>query len=284
MYNLQNFPYKSNPEVPVSVLSDQDGNILFDASHVCSILGYVGNASDVVRRLDDDEKRLLERKECDSAFSARSLEGGAQQKWFIYESGLFKLILRSNKAEAKAFTRWVTHEVLPAIRRTGGYHASGQGEVDMVKVQKTHHAAYKVAMEQGKGKVEARKVAREQVKRVHQVDIYELLGMEPPKEVPTIEAPTPDYVYQVLLEIAEEHKDKCFYKTNPTTGQNYLCIPAALASRELAKRQIERNAIRRLVPQLLHGDSFGKSSTSARFNGQVLRVLRMSVEPFSFPS
>ena len=45
----------------------------------------------------------------------------------ISESGLYKVILRSDKPEAKKFTRWVTHEVLPTIRRTGGYGSQAAG-------------------------------------------------------------------------------------------------------------------------------------------------------------
>ena len=50
--------------------------------------------------------------------------GGAQNMTIINESGLYKVILRSDKPEAKKFTRWVTHEVLPAIRKTGQYRVS----------------------------------------------------------------------------------------------------------------------------------------------------------------
>lgn len=47
--------------------------------------------------------------------------GGAQEMSIISEAGLYSLILRSRKPEAKAFKRWITHEVLPSIRKTGGY-------------------------------------------------------------------------------------------------------------------------------------------------------------------
>ncbi|AKV55535.1 phage associated-antirepressor BRO [Bifidobacterium actinocoloniiforme DSM 22766] len=68
----------------------------------------VQNASDLAKRLDEDER---------SRFNL----GRQGEAWIVNESGLYKIILRSDKPEAKRFQRWVTHEVLPQIRRTGGY-------------------------------------------------------------------------------------------------------------------------------------------------------------------
>lgn len=65
-----------------------------------------------IRRLDEDEKVLC---------SIQTL-GGTQQMTVINESGLYALILGSKKVEAKPFKRWVTHEVLPSIRKTGSYN------------------------------------------------------------------------------------------------------------------------------------------------------------------
>jgi prophage antirepressor-like protein len=89
-----------------------DGEPWFVAADVCAIL-EIGRVHDAVRGLDDDEK---------GAESIRTL-GGEQSVSVINEPGLYSLILRSRKPEAKAFKRWITHEVLPAIRRTGGYVA-----------------------------------------------------------------------------------------------------------------------------------------------------------------
>ena len=55
-----------------------------------------------------------------------STPGGPQEMTIINESGLYMVIFRSDKPEAKAFKRWVTHEVLPSIRRTGRYELGGQ--------------------------------------------------------------------------------------------------------------------------------------------------------------
>jgi prophage antirepressor-like protein len=83
----------------------------FHAQDVCNVLG-IKNARDVVSRtLDDDEKDMSE-------FPTRS---GVKQSWVINESGLWAMVLRSNKPSAKAFRKWVTSEVLPALREKGNY-------------------------------------------------------------------------------------------------------------------------------------------------------------------
>ena len=82
----------------------------FVASDVAKVLGY-RNASDAARLLDDDEK---------GTHNLRTL-GGEQKVIIVNESGLYALVLKSRKPEAKPFRRWVTSEVLPAIRKTGQY-------------------------------------------------------------------------------------------------------------------------------------------------------------------
>ncbi len=90
----------------------REGEPWFVAADVCAAL-TVGNPSQALTRLDDDEKTLI------------SNEGqefqGAPTMTVINESGLYSLILSSRKPEAKKFKKWVTSEVLPAIRKTGGY-------------------------------------------------------------------------------------------------------------------------------------------------------------------
>ncbi len=90
---------------------DENGNPWWIAKDVCDVLG-LQNPTEALRGLDDDEKNTL-----------RITEGnrGNPEKAIINESGLYTLIIRSNKPEAKAFRKWVTKEVLPTIRKTGGY-------------------------------------------------------------------------------------------------------------------------------------------------------------------
>lgn len=84
----------------------------FIAKDVCDSLG-ISRTSDGIEKLDDDEK--LMRK--------ISASGQNREMWIVNESGLYNLIFRSNKPEAKSFRKWVTSEVLPAIRRNGSYQA-----------------------------------------------------------------------------------------------------------------------------------------------------------------
>lgn len=87
-------------------------NPLFVAGDLAAILGYQ-SAKDATRFLDEDERTLVE---VDTA-------GGLQKVSAVTESGLYAMILKSRRPEAKRFRKWVTSEVLPAIRKTGRYEA-----------------------------------------------------------------------------------------------------------------------------------------------------------------
>lgn len=106
MNAMQIFEYKQNPVRMI----ERDGEPWWVLKDVCEALGIHGNRN-VAARLDEDEKGV---HKTDSL-------GGEQEMTIINEPGLYSVILRSNKPEAKAFKRWLTHEVLPQIRRTGGY-------------------------------------------------------------------------------------------------------------------------------------------------------------------
>lgn len=85
---------------------EQDDEPWFVAADVCRALEHT-NATMALDRLDEDEK---------SKFGL-GLPGG--DTWCVNEPGLYSLVLGSRKPEAKAFKRWITHEVLPSIRQTG---------------------------------------------------------------------------------------------------------------------------------------------------------------------
>ena len=114
MNNLQVFNYG---EFPVRTVL-MDGEPWWVLKDVCSVL-EIENHRNVAARLDTDEKGVHQ----------MSTLGGNQKMVIINESGLYKVILRSDKPEAKKFTRWVTHEVLPAIRKTGEYVPTPQREL-----------------------------------------------------------------------------------------------------------------------------------------------------------
>jgi hypothetical protein len=92
------------------VSTDEQGNPWFIAADVCAALA-IANPRDALTRLDDDEKGV----------ASTDTLGGRQSLSTVNEFGLYSLILGSRKPDAKRFKRWVTHEVLPAIRRTGRY-------------------------------------------------------------------------------------------------------------------------------------------------------------------
>lgn len=96
----------------------------FVANDACDCLAIV-NTSDALADLDDDDKLKLTKDELDTLVSNEgikcSVDSRVQSLNLVSESGLYELIMQSRKPEAKAFKRWVTHEVLPSIRKTGGY-------------------------------------------------------------------------------------------------------------------------------------------------------------------
>lgn len=92
----------------IRAMCDENGEPLFVAKDVCAILD-LGNPRSSIALLDDDEKGV----------HSVDTPGGKQQMTTVTEPGFYKLVMRSRKPEAKAFQRWVTHEVLPALRRDG---------------------------------------------------------------------------------------------------------------------------------------------------------------------
>lgn len=81
----------------------------FIAADICKALGYKNTSKAVADHLDADEQ------------SNESLDSGGKPALVINESGMYTLVLRSHKPEARKFAKWVTSEVLPSIRKTGSY-------------------------------------------------------------------------------------------------------------------------------------------------------------------
>lgn len=100
---------------PVRVVTDAQGEPWFVAADVCAVL-ELPNTTRALARLDPDEQALI---------SIQGISRGNDQVNVVNEPGLYSLVLGSRKREAKRFKRWVTHEVLPAIRKTGRYVLSG---------------------------------------------------------------------------------------------------------------------------------------------------------------
>ena len=89
---------------------ERDGEPWFVAVDICGALD-IANSRDALTRIDEDEKGV----------ALTDTLGGAQEVAVVNEPGLYSLVLGSRKSEARAFKRWITHDVIPAIRKTGMY-------------------------------------------------------------------------------------------------------------------------------------------------------------------
>lgn len=96
----------------IRIVDRNDGEFWWVAADVCRALDIL-NSSQAIDRLDEDEKGIC---------NVYTL-GGEQEMLCVSEPGLYSLIFTSRKASAKRFKRWVMHEVLPAIRKTGRYES-----------------------------------------------------------------------------------------------------------------------------------------------------------------
>lgn len=116
MSNISVFNFNQNE---VRTIVNDDGEIWFVASDLATVLGY-RNAPDMVRNLDNDEVSTTQ--------IVRSSSGGNPNITIINESGLYSATLKSRKPEAKQFKKWVTSDVLPSIRKNGGYIAGQEND------------------------------------------------------------------------------------------------------------------------------------------------------------
>lgn len=170
----------TNSKLQIFTYQDKDvrtiqrnGELWFVLTDVCKILG-VKNTSQMADRLDEDEKGICE---------IYTL-GGPQNMVIINESGLYAVILRSNKPDAKKFRHWVTSEVLPAIRKTGSYQIpdAANPKIDL-------NSVLKVVQELRKTPAEQMPVVLDFLSRAgYPVGTYEEIYGQPPA-VPTLPAP-----------------------------------------------------------------------------------------------
>ena len=108
--NIQIFKNEVFGEIRTCQVNNQ---IMFVGKDVATALGYANTRKAVLDHVDKEDR--------EDGVTIRDTLGGAQKATFIKESGLYSLILSSKLPQAKAFKRWVTAEVLPQIRQTGGY-------------------------------------------------------------------------------------------------------------------------------------------------------------------
>ena len=98
------------------------GEPWFRGRDVATVLGYANTTQALIKNVDEDDKKKMDEL---GNLSERLPDPNARKTMFINESGLYSLILRSEKPQAKTFKKWVTSEVLPKIRKTGSYSALG---------------------------------------------------------------------------------------------------------------------------------------------------------------
>lgn len=120
MNDLQLFNFDSHA---VRMISDDNNEIWFVAMDVADILDY-SDAHKMTSKLDDDE---VQNRQI-GGFGNRGVN-------LINESGLYTAILTSQKPSAKAFKKWVTSEVLPSIRKTGGYQQGAMVALDALSLK-----------------------------------------------------------------------------------------------------------------------------------------------------
>lgn len=143
------FPETGTPVRVVTI----DGEPWFVARDVLDVLG-LSNPSEAMRGLDDDEFSTAE--VVDSA--------GRRQPnaYIVSEPGLYSLVIRSRKPQAKAFKRWVTHEVLPTIRQTGRYEVQlGDPLAELERQTQMTVKAIEVARQERAGREAAEQQVRE---------------------------------------------------------------------------------------------------------------------------
>lgn len=120
MNDLQIFTYNDTPLRTV----EKDGELWWVLKDVCLVLG-INKTADVAARLDSDEKGV----------AVIDTPGGKQEMHVVNEPGLYKVILRSDKPDAKDMMRWVTHDVLPSIRKTGSYTMQPMSPAQLIAAQ-----------------------------------------------------------------------------------------------------------------------------------------------------
>lgn len=131
MNGLQVFEYDTHPVRTV----ERDGEPWFVLKDVCAALKMdTSKLKQVADRLDEDERGRYQ----------IPTPGGMQETWIVNESGLYNVILRSDKPEAKPFRKWVTGTVLPSIRKHGGYIAGQESLNDEDFLAKALVVAQKV--------------------------------------------------------------------------------------------------------------------------------------------
>ena len=130
---IQIFKHEQFGEIRTMV--DEKGEPWFVGKDVARRLGYINPEKALRVHVDDEDKGVNE----------MGTPGGTQKVTFINESGLYSLILSSKLPQARAFKRWVTSEVLPQIRKTGGYIPTRDAQGRQLSEQEVVRVANRIA-------------------------------------------------------------------------------------------------------------------------------------------
>lgn len=112
-------------EQPIRIYGTPEAPLIV-AKDVCAVLG-IANPRDALSKLEPDEKGV----------ATTDTPGGIQELNVVTESGLYALIFKSRKAEAREFRKWVTSEVLPAIRQTGRYDMRELSRLELIELARS---------------------------------------------------------------------------------------------------------------------------------------------------
>lgn len=187
MKDLSIFNFE-NKEVRIVLI---DNEPWFVAVDICSILEH-SNTSMALSRIDEDEKGI----------SIVYTLGGEQSVNIINESGLYSLVLTSRKPEAKRFKKWITSEVLPAIRKTGSYSISltpTQMLLKQCELMVEHERRLTVTEERVK-RIEAKQQAFEEG-----VNYFTVIGYSVWKGLPAIDLKSAAHIGRIASKLSQEN-------------------------------------------------------------------------------
>lgn len=108
------------------------------AKDIAKLLGYANANRDIIRHTDEEDRLMLNKTQYQNGIEFDYRELGQRGGWLINESGFYSLVLGSELPTAKRFKRWVTSEVLPAIRKTGGYIPITAQDDDLTIMARAH--------------------------------------------------------------------------------------------------------------------------------------------------
>lgn len=108
------------------------------AKDVANLLGYANVNRDIIRHTDEDDRLMLDKTQYQNGIEFNYKELGQRGGWLINESGFYSLVFGSELPTAKRFKHWVTSEVLPQIRKTGGYIPISSQDDDLTIMARAH--------------------------------------------------------------------------------------------------------------------------------------------------